>query len=178
MYSSTSNNSLYESGSFNNGLYIPYQSLETGMYSNTNSNGLYVSGSFNNGSRSFNNILYALRSFNNDSRSINNESRSFNNGLRSFINGLRSFINGLYALMSFILDICFDCIHEIFLSRSVVVGYTSGILFTVGWWFFFDALIYSKYNKLEVQIDLWGWFPGLISTLSLIMYESIFFIYK
>lgn len=79
------------------------------------------------------------------------------------------------APRSFNFDItrCFVCMHEILPSRSVIVGYTSGILFTVGWWFFFDALIYSKYNKFEVQIGLWDWVPGLVSTLSLIIINLI-----
>jgi len=74
---------------------------------------------------------------------------------------------------SFNFDIsrCFFCLHNLYPSRSVIVGYTSGILFTVGWWFFFDALIYSKYNNFEVQIGIWDWIPGIISTLALIMYE-------
>jgi len=81
-----------------------------------------------------------------------------------------------YAPRSFNVDIsqCFICMHKILPSRSVIVGYTSGILFTVGWWFFFDALIYSKYNNFEeskhVSIGIWDWIPGLISTLALIMY--------
>lgn len=64
------------------------------------------------------------------------------------------------------------CMHNSFPSRSVIVGYTSGILFTVGWWFFFDAVIYSKYNDLKVNIGIWDWIPGIISTLALIMYEN------
>lgn len=67
----------------------------------------------------------------------------------------------------------FFCMHKIFPSRSIVVGYLSGILFTVGWWLFFDALIYSKYNKLEVQIGIWDWIPGLLSTLALIIINLI-----
>jgi len=84
-----------------------------------------------------------------------------------------------YAPRSFNVDIsqCFICMHKILPSRSVIVGYTSGILFTVGWWFFFDALIYSKYNNFEeskhVSIGIWDWIPGLISTLALIIINLI-----
>ncbi|ORX54726.1 UPF0220-domain-containing protein [Piromyces finnis] len=71
---------------------------------------------------------------------------------------------------------CF-CIYNILPSRSTIVGYTSGILFTVGWWFFFDGLIYSKYNNFEnekhVSIGIWDWLPGIISTLALIIINLI-----
>jgi len=82
---------------------------------------------------------------------------------------------GEYTPRSFNFDVsrCFIFMHKLYPSRSVVVGYTSGILFTIGWWFFFDALIYSKYNNFEVQIGIWDWIPGIISTLALIIINLI-----
>jgi len=65
------------------------------------------------------------------------------------------------------------CLKKIFPQRSVIVGYTSGILFTLGWWFFFDAVIYSKYYDLKVNIGIWDWIPGILSTLALIIMNLI-----
>jgi hypothetical protein len=68
---------------------------------------------------------------------------------------------------------CLIFMHNIKPSRPVIVGYTSGILFTVGWWFFFDAVIYSKNKNLDVSIGIWDWIPGIISTVALIIINLI-----
>ncbi|KAF9364135.1 hypothetical protein BGX34_002403 [Mortierella sp. NVP85] len=52
--------------------------------------------------------------------------------------------------------------------------YISGALFALGWWFFIDAVVYSKnWNDDEgskkVSVEFVDWVPGICSTLGMIM---------
>ncbi|KAG4303130.1 hypothetical protein PCANB_000505 [Pneumocystis canis] len=52
--------------------------------------------------------------------------------------------------------------------------YTCGILFSSGWWFFIDSILYSKIvNTGNVHITLIDWIPLILSTFGMIIINSI-----
>ncbi|KAJ1549454.1 hypothetical protein HK405_003121, partial [Cladochytrium tenue] len=57
-------------------------------------------------------------------------------------------------------------------SRAQFVGYLSGGLFALGWWAFIDGVTYASTRDpaLPVSIRFDDWLPGILSTLSLIVY--------
>ena len=77
-------------------------------------------------------------------------------------------------------DPCFENMGGVFNnmlpSRAMITGYTSGIIFAIGWWIFIDGCVFnsvhynpgSNMNTLSFE----DWVPGLLSTLALIMLDS------
>uniref|UniRef100_A0A1D1XKC2 UPF0220 protein C8D2.02c n=1 Tax=Anthurium amnicola TaxID=1678845 RepID=A0A1D1XKC2_9ARAE len=52
--------------------------------------------------------------------------------------------------------------------------YFSGVLFAVGWWFFIDAVVYAAtMEDPPVSIKLEDWISGIISTVGMIIVNSI-----
>ncbi|KAJ3237680.1 Transmembrane protein 50A [Chytriomyces hyalinus] len=85
---------------------------------------------------------------------------------------------------------CFARVAKLFPSRTMAVGYSSGMLvirptlftldsilnvFAMGWWLFIDGVVYaSTRNKDELPaVRFEDWLPGILSTLSLIIVNLI-----
>lgn len=64
-------------------------------------------------------------------------------------------------------------------SRTKTVGVIAGLFFSIGWWVFFDAFIYTTHGGNEtdpaprVPIRVEDWIPGVVSTLALIIVNLI-----
>ncbi|KAJ3235320.1 hypothetical protein HDU78_005265 [Chytriomyces hyalinus] len=70
---------------------------------------------------------------------------------------------------------CFARVAKLFPSRTMAVGYSSGMLFAMGWWLFIDGVVYaSTRNKDELPaVRFEDWLPGILSTISLIIVNLI-----
>ncbi|KAI9223287.1 hypothetical protein BC828DRAFT_376273 [Blastocladiella britannica] len=54
-----------------------------------------------------------------------------------------------------------------------MIGYSCGGIFAIGWWLFLDAVIYAGSHSLPVAIQFDDWIPGILSTMALIMVNSV-----
>eukprot|EP00158_Paraphelidium_tribonemae_P003398 Partr_v1_DN26095_c0_g1_i14_m577 putative transmembrane protein 50A len=56
------------------------------------------------------------------------------------------------------------------MKRNVVISYSSGALFAIGWWFLFDASVMSNfYDIADGKVTGLHYLPGISSTLALIL---------
>ncbi|KNE71378.1 hypothetical protein AMAG_15613 [Allomyces macrogynus ATCC 38327] len=54
-----------------------------------------------------------------------------------------------------------------------IIGYSCGGVFAIGWWMFLDAVIFAGAKSLPVPIMFDDWIPGILSTVALIMINSV-----
>ncbi len=58
-------------------------------------------------------------------------------------------------------------------NKAEIVGYLSGILFSIGWWTFIDGIVYTSTKETPVPIRFEDFIPGILSTIALIMVNLI-----
>ncbi|KAI9140895.1 UPF0220-domain-containing protein [Paraphysoderma sedebokerense] len=68
--------------------------------------------------------------------------------------------------------LCFNW-SDVAVYKREIIGYFTGLLFSIGWWIFIDAIVVANAKHLPEPILFEDYVPGIMSTLGLIMINSV-----
>ncbi|KAI8803461.1 hypothetical protein BJ742DRAFT_908478, partial [Cladochytrium replicatum] len=93
---------------------------------------------------------------------------------RSSSGGIRARSNPFYCTGCVtIFQQFYDRIAVYLPPQAEIVGYLSGGLFALGWWFFIDGVLFAQSRNAPQPIRFEDYVPGILSTLSLVIVNLI-----
>jgi hypothetical protein len=62
-----------------------------------------------------------------------------------------------------------------FPTKKAITGYTSGLLFALGWWIFIDGAVFNAVRRQDnwQTLAVEDWVPGILSTMALLIVNMI-----